>query len=51
MNDLTTRDFATAGVPAVASLTLSQVNSLIGIAGGLLGIAYLIWKWKREAKK
>lgn len=51
MNDLTTRDFATAGVPAAASLTLSQLNSLIGMAGGLLGIAYLIWKWKREAKK
>lgn len=51
MNDITSRDFATAGVPAVASLTLSQVNSFIGIVGGLLGIAYLLWKWKREAKK
>jgi hypothetical protein len=38
-------------MPPVASLTLGHLNSLVGIVGGLLGIAYLIWKWCREAKK
>jgi hypothetical protein len=43
------KDILTAAVPTAASLTLSQINSLVGIIGGLVGIAYLIWKWRREA--
>lgn len=43
-------DAIVAGVPMVASMTLSQINSLVGIIGGILGIAYLLWKWYRDAK-
>jgi len=50
MNSLQ-RDIAHASVPAAASLTLSQINSLVGIVGGLIGIAYLLWKWVREYKR
>ena len=42
------KDILTAAVPTAATLTLSQINSLVGIIGGLVGIAYLIWKWRKE---
>jgi hypothetical protein len=45
------KDILTAAIPTTASFTLSQINSVIGIIGGLVGIAYLIWKWKKEANK
>lgn len=45
------KDLVTAAVPITASLTLSQINSVIGIIGGALGIAYLIWKWVKEYRK
>lgn len=45
-----TKDLAVAAIPTTATITLSQVNQLFGIIGGALGIAYLIWKWNKEAK-
>ena len=45
------KDILTAAIPTTASFTLSQINSVVGIIGGLIGIAYLIWKWKKEANK
>lgn len=45
------KDIVVAAVPVTASLTLSQINSVIGIIGGALGIAYLLWKWIREYRK
>ena len=49
--NLKTGDLIAAGTPSVAFLTLSQWNQLLGIIGTLLGIAYLVWKWRKEAKK
>ena len=45
------KDIIVAATPAAASLGLSQINSIIGIIGGLVGLAYLIWKWHKEYKK
>ena len=45
------KDILVAATPTAASLTLSQINSLVGIIGGLIGIAYLIWKWRKEANR
>lgn len=45
------RDILVAGTPAVASITLSQVNQVAGLIASVLGILYLLWKWKREASK
>lgn len=45
------KDVLLAATPAAASLGLSQINSIIGIIGGLVGLAYLIWKWHKEYKK
>ena len=45
------KDILTAAVPTAASLTLSQINNVVGILGGLIGIAYLVWKWRKEAQK
>lgn len=43
-------DLATATLPPVLAVTLGQIHTIIGIIGGLLGIAYLLWKWRKEAK-
>jgi hypothetical protein len=45
------KDILVAAIPTTASFTLSQINSVIGIIGGLIGIAYLIWKWRKEANR
>jgi hypothetical protein len=44
------RDVLTAGSPLVLCVTLSQVNEVLAMVGTLLGIAYLLWKWCREAR-
>jgi hypothetical protein len=38
-----------AGIPLIATLTLAQIHTIVGILGGVLGIAYLIWKWRKES--
>ena len=40
----------TAATPAAAMISLSQVNEVAGLVGSLLGIAFLLWRWRREAK-
>ena len=54
MNRLTLSDFCTAGAPVIGSffakLTLAEVNTLAQIVGTGLGAAYLVWKWRREAR-
>lgn len=45
------RDLIHATVPTVATITLSQVNDILGTIGAVLGIAYLLWKWMREARE
>ncbi|RRJ96716.1 hypothetical protein Ga0100231_023310 [Opitutaceae bacterium TAV4] len=42
-------DYIAAAVPVLASITLDHLNGVIAAIGGLLGIAYLLWKWRREA--
>ena len=41
----------TAATPAAAMVSLSQVNEVAALVGTLLGIAFLLWRWRREAKK
>lgn len=48
---VTPTEIGIASMPPVASITLGHINSLVGIVGGLLGIAYLLWKWRRDASK
>ena len=45
------KDLVAASSPIVANLTLSQLNQVTGLVGGVLGIIYLLWKWKRESSK
>lgn len=47
---LSTSDFITAAAPVLGSLTLAEVNTLAQIGGAALGAAYLLWKWRREAR-
>jgi hypothetical protein len=53
MNDphLRTSDYVAAILTPVASLTLAEINAIVGIVGGLTGFSYLIWKWRKEAKR
>jgi hypothetical protein len=50
-NLLRPHDYFAAALPPIAALTLSEINAVVGIAGGLLGIAYLLWKWRKEWSK
>ena len=44
-------DIFAAAMPAGVSLSLSQINHLVSIGCALLGAAYLLWKWRKEAEK
>jgi len=41
----------TAATPAAAMVSLSQVNEVAALVGTLLGIGFLLWRWRREAHK
>lgn len=45
---VTPRDIVAAAAPATATLTLSTINEVLGLCSGVLGIAFLLWKWRRE---
>lgn len=51
IHHLTKADYIAAAVPISAIITLDQINGVIAAIGGILGIAYLLWKWRREARK
>ena len=45
-----TKALLTAATPAVAMLSLSQINEVAGLVGTLLGIAFLLWRWRKQWK-
>jgi len=47
---LTPKDVLTTIAPAVATITIAQLNSLLGVVSGALTIVYLIWRWRRDYK-
>ena len=51
MNSDNIRAALTAATPAAAMVSLSQVNEVAALVGTLLGIAFLLWRWRREAQK
>ena len=51
MNSDQTKAILTAATPAAAMVSLSQVNEVAALVGTLLGIAFLLWRWRREAQK
>ena len=51
MNHLKPADVIAATLPTVSATVVAQANELAGLAGTLLGIAYLLWRWRREAKQ
>ena len=46
-----TKALLTAATPTIAMVSLSQVNEVAALVGSLLGIAFLLWRWWREAQK
>jgi len=45
-----TKALLTAATPAAAMLSLSQINEVAGLVGTLLGIAFLLWRWRKQWK-
>lgn len=33
------------------SLTLAQINDIVGILAGLSALSYTVWRWHRDASK
>jgi len=50
MNLPNTKDFVTASIPTVAMFSIAQINEIAGLVATLLGIAYLLWRWRRQWK-
>jgi len=50
MNADQTKAILTAATPTIAMLSLSQVNEVAALVGSLLGIAFLLWRWRKQWK-
>jgi uncharacterized membrane protein len=50
MNADNIRATLTAATPAAAMISLSQINEVAALIGTLLGIAFLLWRWRRQWK-
>jgi hypothetical protein len=50
MSHLKPADIIAAAVPTVSATLIAQANQIFGLIGSLLGIAYLLWRWRREAR-
>ena len=35
----------------LTGLTLAQLNGLLGFTSLVIGIAYQLWKWRRESRR
>jgi len=51
MNADHTKAILTAATPIAAMISLSQINEIAALVGTLLGIAFLLWRWRREASR
>ena len=49
MNHLKPSDIIAAAAPTVSATLIAQANQIVGIIGSLLGIVYLLWRWRHEA--
>lgn len=45
------RSFLASCWLALTGLTLAQFNAMLGCASLVLGIAYQLWKWRKEARE
>ena len=45
-----TKAALTAATPVVAMVSLSQINEVAALVGTLLGIAFLLWRWRKQWK-
>jgi ABC-type enterobactin transport system permease subunit len=50
MNHLKPGDILAAAAPTVSATLVAQANQIVGMIGSLLGIVYLLWRWRREAR-
>ena len=50
MTNTVSKDILTAATPIIAMLSLGQINEIAALIGSVLGIAFLIWRWRREAR-
>ena len=49
MTNTISKDVLTAATPTIAMFSLGQINEIAALIGSILGIAFLLWRWRREA--
>ena len=50
MTYLRPSDYVAAALPALSASWVSSFNEIAGLCGTLLGMAYIVWKWRYEFK-
>jgi hypothetical protein len=50
MTYLRPSDYLAASLPALSASWVSSFNEIAGLCGTLLGMAYIVWKWRYEYK-
>ena len=48
---LTGHDYLAAAAPLLGTITIAEINQAAQALGTLAGLAYLLWKWRREARR
>ncbi len=51
MKHINASDLAMVTVPPAVGVSLSQVNLILGCVSLIIGIAFQLWKWRRDAKQ
>ena len=48
MSHLKPSDLVAASAPTISATIISPISEIAGLCGTLVGMGYLLWKWRTE---